>query len=210
MLRTFVIFMRTVLIGMACLSLLVADGRRWKLHPTLDAAVERIKIGELTSVRGPDPVIGAADEQARLDYLKTVRANDKEGIKELADAGQIATLSEGTEVRVLERNEADLDKLMDTVHRLMDIDHQMYKDCMESNMRRASAGLRLIQCGNLSFENNYETRTAQILATSPPEAFVDAHVLVRVRVLTGKESGKKLWVPYGLLAAPSHPDPPSK
>src|ERR1035438_5591201 len=107
--------MRTMLIGIACLSLLHAEGRRWKLHPALDDAVERIKIGELTSVVLPEPVIGTSDEQARQDYLKAQRAHDKEGIQELMDAAKIAVLSPGTEVRVLERNEADLDKLMDTV-----------------------------------------------------------------------------------------------
>jgi hypothetical protein len=199
-----------MLIGIACLSLLHAEGRRWKLHPALDDAVERIKIGELTSVVLPEPVIGTSDEQARQDYLKAQRAHDKEGIQELMDAAKIAVLSPGTEVRVLERNEADLDKLMDTVHQLVDIDTQRYKDCLERNIRRTAAGLDLESCGNFRFDKMYSARMSECLSGTTPEDYVDSHVLVLVRVLTGKASSKKLWVPYSCLARPSHPDPPSK
>ena len=47
--------------------------------PTLESAVEQVKIGELTSVRGSEPVIGATDQQARGELLKAQRANDREG-----------------------------------------------------------------------------------------------------------------------------------
>lgn len=201
------ISMRTIILGIACLSLVHAEPRRWKLHPALDAAVERIKIGELTSVLLPDPVIGASDEQARQDYLKAQRAHDKEGIQELTDAAKIAVLAPATEVRVLERNEADLDELMKTVHQLVDLDIQTYKYCMT---RRSAAGLDLEPCGHLTFDKTYNTRMSECLSDTTPENYVDSHVLVLVRVLTGKESGKRLWVAYGALMRPSHPDPPSK
>jgi hypothetical protein len=202
--------MRTILCTFALIGLLHAEARRWKLHPAVDAAVEQVKIGELTSIRGPDSAVGAADEQARNEYLKAQKANDKEGIKELSDAGKITVLEESTEVRVLERNEADLDKLMSTVHILVDIDRQAWKECMERNVRRAAAGLPSESCGDAAFETMYNRRFSQCLDGGTPEAYVDTHVLVFIRVLSGKESGRKFWVPYRSLSRPSKPDPSVK
>ena len=195
--------MRTLLVAIACISTLSADARKWKLHPALDTAVEQVKIGELTSIRGTAPVVGASDGQSRGDYLKAQKAHDKEGIEELAGAGKIASLPPGTELRVLERDEADLDKLMDAAHQLADSDYQIYKSCLEGNIRRTRVGLRLQSCGDFSFTDSFNSRTSDCLGNSTPEAFVDSHVLVLVRVLSGKESGKKLWVLFETLARPS-------
>ncbi len=202
--------MRAIFVSIVCFSILHAEGRRWKLHPSLDSAVERVKIGEVTSIQGPEPTIAVLDEQAQKELYKSQRANDKQGIQELMDAAKIATLAPGTGVRVLERNESDLDELMDTVHQLMDIDVKFYKNCADNNIRRVRAGLRLEDCGNLTFDTMYNSRMNQCLKGDTPESYVDAHVLVRVRVLDGKEMGKKLWVAYRGLARPSHPDPSPK
>lgn len=202
--------MRTILICIACISLLHAQGRKLKLSPALDAAVERIRIGELTSVRGPELVVGTFDAQTRKDYLKAQKANDKEGISELMSAGRIAALSPNTEIRVLERDEAGLDQLMDTVYQLMNLEAQGYRSCMERNVRRAYSGLPYESCGNLTFESSYNSHLKQCLYGASPEAYVDSHVFVLVRVLSGTESGKKLWVPYDSLTTPSHPDPTAK
>jgi hypothetical protein len=198
--------MRRFLIGIACLSLLNADDRRWKLHPAVDAAVQRIKIGELTSIRGAEPVVGALDLPSWEDYLKAQKANDKEGIKELLDEGRIALLSRETSLRVLERNEAALDKLMDTVHQLLDIDKQSFKDCMGNSIRRVRAGLSPGSCDDQSFESLYNGRTSQCLGGATAEEYVDAHVLVRVRALAAADSSKKWWVLYGDLVPPSRSD----
>jgi hypothetical protein len=194
-------------IGLACLSMLHGE-RRWKLHPNLDAAVERLKIGELTTIV-PASVAGASDRQSREDFFRARKANDKEGVDELLAAGKIAPLLHDTEVRILERNEGDLDRLMDTVRELVDLDMQMYKDCMHANIRRASAGLRLISCGQPSFEDLYNTRFTQCMndRRATPESLVDSQVLVLVRVLSGDAKGRKLWVLFGDLVRPSHPDP---
>jgi hypothetical protein len=202
--------MRTVLCTFALMGLVHAETRKWKLHPAIDAAVEQVRIGELTSIRGPEPTVGAADEQARNEYLKAQKANDKEGIKELVDTGKIAALDESTEVRVLERNEADLDKLMSTVHILVDIDKEAWKECMERNVKRAAAGLPSEACGDPTFEGMYNRRFSQCLDGGTPEAYVDTHVLVFVRVMSGNESGRKFWVLYRSLSRPSKPDPSVK
>lgn len=187
--------------------ILQAQVRKWALHPTLNESVERIKVGELTSIRNTGIPVGALDEPSRQEYLKSLKANDREGIQELLAAGRIVLLSPDTGVRILERDEAELDKLMNGVHDLTDIDKKMWKDCMENSIERVRAGLSPGACGNTSYTEWYDARTLQLLFGVSPGAYVDSHVQVRVRVLTGKESGKKLWVQYGLLSAPSHPDP---
>lgn len=187
-------------------TLLQADGRQWKLHPALETAVEQVKVGETTAIRGTEPTIGAGDLQARQEMLKAQRANDREGMEELIEAGKIAVLPEGTKVRVLERDEADLDRLMSGVHKLMDIDEASWKNCMQLNTRRAAAGLRLQQCVDLTFDAMYNKRFSQLIDGSTPESYIDDHVLVLVRVLTGAASGKKFWVPYRNLMRPSRPD----
>src|ERR1700730_15578468 len=114
--------MKVILIGLTLVAALDADERRWKLHPSLDLAVEQLKIGELTVVNSSGTAFGTVDDKARVDLVKALAANDKEEVKELIDARKVSPLSPGTEVRILERNESDLDKLMDTVHQLVDID----------------------------------------------------------------------------------------
>jgi hypothetical protein len=186
-----------------------AESRRWKLHPAIAAALERVKIGELTQVKGHE-VVGAASQEARLEYLKAQRASDREGLVELADSGKIASLPEGTDVRVLERDESELDRLMNHVHALLDIDLQAYKDCLHENMRRTSAGLGLRPCGDESFDAMYNHRMVVALGGSTPEEVVEGRVLVLVRALGGKEQGKKYWLPFGSLSAPSRPDAPAE
>jgi hypothetical protein len=191
-----------LIIAVISSALIAVGGGRWKLHPALAAAVEQIKIGELTSIRGTDPVIGAMDEQAREEYLKAQKANDKEGIDELKAAGKIGVIPPGVDLRVLERNEGRLDSMMDTVHKLLDIDINVYKQCLGRNIRRTQAGLRLEAC-SFDFNEAYDLHTGHCLDGRTPVEFIDSNVLVLVRVLNRKESSQKFWVPYSSLMRPS-------
>ena len=180
---------------------------KWRLHPVIQGALDQIKVGEITSIRGSDRVIGTVDEQTREDYLKAQKANDKEGIDELKAADRIALIPPGVDLRVLERNENELDRMTDTVHKLLDIDINSYKQCMNRNIRRTEAGLRLEAC-TFNFDDAYNLHTAQCLNGATPGDFIDSHVMVLVRVLNQKEASRKLWVLYSNLNRPSRPDLP--
>ena len=197
------IFLVSMVVSLTPLS---AQSPEWKLYPAIRTALEEIRIGEITSARGTDLIVGSLDEQSRNDYLKAMKANDKEGIDELISAGKLVRLPANSKLRILERDETSLGKLMENAHQLLDIDIQSYRNCLDRNLRRTRAGLRLETC-SFDFDSAYAARTSQCLKGDTPENYVDAHVLVLVRVLDGAESGKKLWILFGDLSTPSHSPP---
>jgi hypothetical protein len=188
------------------LGLSVGSAQTSALHPALSDSINRLKIGELTSVSHPDVVAGSVDLAARRDLMKAVGAQDTEGIQQLFEAGAIAVLLNETSVRILERDETRPREMMRSVWRVVDIEIESQKNCLRGNMRRAAAGLRDFDCGNFDLSKVLNRRTAEFMEGVAPNQYVDRHVLVLVRVLSGDQKAKKFWVQFDQLNRPSHPE----
>lgn len=172
----------------------------------MNALISELRQSELTSARTStgDPIVGFASLEVSSQFEKSVSQKDKEGALELISAGSVVLLDGGTEVRVLEMSSPARDRLINDVREMYNIYADGYRDCLQSNLRRVSAGLRARNCD--SEKLNWEAAFAK---TVGPEfnvkEFVAKKIFVQVRVLSGTHKNAKLWVTFGDLVAPSKP-----
>jgi hypothetical protein len=147
-------------------------------------------------------IAGVVEKSSWLDLEKTLAADDDIGARQLRNEGKVVIITDSQELLIIDIDISAATTLRQDMLQIVDIRIGVYRHCLQLNM--AYAGRASIPCEKPNIDDEYARAYKVLQPKLTPEEFMDEHVFVRVRILTGDAKGSAVWTRLKYLKLPTH------